>query len=132
MFDSDGDREYFVERGLVDSILNVMSAKGEDLQEVRWEFCLLLIAYESMNLQVPLVTLLYLSVHPTIPINLLKKGVDVVAAGLLNCKDHIIRELCVILLKALALHDSEAVEKVLSLDYLYYFYHNYSILLLPI
>ena len=91
LYDSDKDREYFVANGLLDMILAVIDNKGEDLQEV------------------PVVALLYLCVHPDIPTLLLERGVAVVASKLLFCRDPIIRELSIVLLKALNLHDGPTV-----------------------
>lgn len=92
LYDTNEDRAYLTERGLLDVVLDLVSSKSDDLQEV------------------PVVALLYLCVHPTLPTLLLDRGVAKVAGQLLLCRDHIIRELCVVLLKALNLFNSEVVE----------------------
>lgn len=66
-----------------------------------------------------MVTLLYLCVHPDIPKLLIERNVATIAVKLLYSTDHIIRELSVILLKALILYDSDAVTELIPADKAY-------------
>ena len=106
LYDKDEDRAYLTEKGLLDVILDLMASKSDDLQEV------------------PVVALLYLCVHPTLPNLLLDRGVAKVAGQLLSCRDQIIRELCVVLLKALNLFNSEVVEDAVPEDKRYVLRRN--------
>lgn len=99
------DREYMVDNGIIDSILEIIAAKDKELQEA------------------PLVALLHLCVHPEIPFYLLTKGVAKVVAGLLRAQDVIIKELAVIVLKALSLFNQIEVMRVVPED-LHYVLHR--------
>jgi hypothetical protein len=92
------DREYMVEKGIIDLIKHVVEAKDIELQEV------------------PLVAFLHLAVHPDIPFQLLTKGVAKLAAKLLYAKDVFIKELAIILLKALSLFNQLEVQRVVPPD----------------
>ena len=91
---TDEDREYMANKGIINLILNVINAKDKELQEA------------------PLVAFLHLSVHPQIPFELLTKGVAKTASKLLTAQDVIIKELAVILLKALSLFNQVEVKRV--------------------
>lgn len=98
LYQSLEDREFFMANGVVERIFHLMTCKGQDLQEA------------------PLVALLYLCVHPDIPPLLLQKGAAKMAAGLLYAEDPVIRELAVVLLKALLLYNSFEVGRVVPKD----------------
>jgi hypothetical protein len=92
------DRLYMVEKGAAESVFAVMEAKSQDLQEAA------------------VVILLHLCVHPDIPFLLLHKGCAKVCVSLLHAGDPTIRELAVVLLKALLLYNSSEVERVTPVD----------------
>jgi hypothetical protein len=102
LFTEDEDKMHFLQQGVVERIAELVAAKGKDLQEA------------------PIVALLYLCSHPDIPQLLLQKGVAKLAANMLSAEDEVIRELSVILLKALLLYNSFEVERVVppEKDYL--------------
>ena len=87
------DREYFVENGLIDCIIHVMKTKDKELQEV------------------PLVCLLHLCIHEDIPWKLLTKGIVRIVVKMLYAEDVIIRELSIIVLKALLLYNSYEIDR---------------------
>ena len=93
VFQDNEDREYFVEKGIIDCIINVITTKDQELQEV------------------PLVSILHLSVHEDIPWKFLYKGIVKIITKLLYAEDVIIRELAVIVLKTYLLYNSYEVER---------------------
>lgn len=93
LYTENTDREYFVQHGLIDSIIHVMTTKDQELQEV------------------PLVCILYLCIHEEIPWKLLTKGIVKIIVKFLYAEDIIIRELAVIILKALLLYNSYEIER---------------------
>ena len=101
LYREDEDRWHMVQHGLVEAVFSVIQSKGQDLQEV------------------PLVCLLHLCVHPDIPPIMLNMGCGKVAAALLKAEDKIIRELAVVLLKALLLYNSFEIERVTPKDMSY-------------
>jgi hypothetical protein len=101
LYRENDDRWHMVERGLVEAVFTVIHSKGQDLQEA------------------PVVCLLHLCVHPDIPPLMLTKGTAKVTASLLKAEDHIIRELAVVLLKALLLYNSFEIERVTPPDMSY-------------
>lgn len=101
VYRTDEDRWDMVDKGMVEAIFDVIQSKGNDLQEA------------------PMVCLLHLCTHADIPPLMLNKGAAKVAASLLKAEDPIIRELAVILLKALLLYNSFEVERVTPADQSY-------------
>jgi hypothetical protein len=95
LYDNNEDRLYLVEKGLLKHLFAIINSKSDDLQEV------------------PLVTILYLCVHAEIPKLLIKEGAASIAIKLLFCKDHVIKELSVIILKALSLYDEESISSII-------------------
>ncbi len=101
LFQEMDDRWYAVEHGVVEAILEVISAK-------------------TMNLQgSPIVLFLHLCVHPELPTLLIHKGVVKVAAELLYAEDAVIRELSIILLRALLLYNASEVERCVNKEKMY-------------
>eukprot|EP01034_Spumella_vulgaris_P032231 gene32231-39799_t len=102
LYTEEEDKMHFIAQGVVERIAELVATKGQDLQEA------------------PIVALLYLCSHPDIPQILLQKGVAKLAAGMLSSEDEVIKELSVILLKALLLYNSYEVERVVppEKDYL--------------
>jgi hypothetical protein len=98
VYREDEDRMYMLQCGVVESLKQVIESKGTDLQEA------------------PLVCLLHMCVHEDIPFHLLNKGISRIAASLLHAEDPIIRELAVVLLKALLLYNSTEIERVTPPD----------------
>lgn len=98
LYQNHDDRMYMVEKGLVEDVYAVLSAKSQDLQEV------------------PVVVMLHLCTHPDLPMVLIEKGVQNMAARLLSADDPVIRELAVVLLRALLLFDLKAVQAALPED----------------
>eukprot|EP01038_Epipyxis_sp_PR26KG_P005304 gene5304-7367_t len=98
LYPNDDDREYFVEKGFIDSLYFVINTKTQDLQEA------------------PVVALIYLMINPIIPPILLKRDAHKVAADLMSSEDPIIRELAVIFLKAILLYDQDAVTNAVPQD----------------
>lgn len=98
LYREDEDRWYMVENGLIEAVMQVIHSKGNDLQEA------------------PMVCLLHLCVHSEIPPLLMNKGGAKIAASLLHAEDPVIRELAVILLKALLLYNSFEIERVTPPD----------------
>jgi hypothetical protein len=98
LYREDSDRMYMLQNGVVEAIFDVIAAKSTDLQEA------------------PIVCLLHLCVHPEIPFIMIEKGVEKVAASFLDADDPIIKELSIVLLKALLLYNNEAVEAVVPED----------------
>lgn len=98
LYTQDEDRMYFVQQGLLDALLGIVANKSKDLQEA------------------PIVCYLYLCVHPDIPKIMLEKGIGKMVAELLYCEEPIIKELAVIVLKALNLYDGDAVDAVVPED----------------
>jgi|MDTB01.1.fsa_nt_gb hypothetical protein len=92
------DKLYCVERGALEHIFDLIRSKNLDLQEV------------------PMVALLSFLVHPQIPFLLLeKKGQDCIVE-VLYAANEVIRDMAVLLLKALALYDHEAISACIPLD----------------
>ena len=98
VYRTDEDRMHFVQHGAIEAILDVIAVKNQDLQEA------------------PLVGLINFASHAEIPPIMLSRGVAAVAADLLGCDDPIIKELSVVLLKALLLYNHVEVEKVVPED----------------
>jgi hypothetical protein len=92
VFQEHEDREYFVERGIIDCIINVIVRKDPELQEV------------------PLVAILHLCVHEAIPWKFLSKHIVKILAKLLYAEDVVIRELAVIVLKMFVLYNDKEVD----------------------
>lgn len=92
LYQTHDDRAYMVDKGIVDDIYAVVSAKSDDLQEA------------------PLVLLLHLCTHPSLPMVLIDKGVAQLAARMIYAEDPIIRELSVVLLRAMLLYDGKRVQ----------------------
>jgi hypothetical protein len=91
IFNELADRLWLVEHGIIECIIDVMTTKDQELQEV------------------PLVCLLHLSVHEDIPWNLLTSGIVKIIVQFLYAEDITIRELTVILLKTFLLYNEHEV-----------------------
>lgn len=106
LYRDDESKMYLVEHGLCDSIFAIIAAKSQVLHEAS------------------LVLLLSLCTHADIPKILLsdRYNCHVIAASFLTCKDtheDIIRELSIVLLKALYLYDSDAVDSAVPPEHLH-------------
>eukprot|EP01039_Chlorochromonas_danica_P001713 gene1713-1872_t len=98
LYQTHEDRLYLVENGLVEAVFAVIDEKGDDLQEA------------------PIVCFLYLCTHPHLPTVLINKGVMRIAVRLLYAEDAIIRELCVVLLRALVLYNPKEIQQAIPPD----------------
>lgn len=86
LYKNDEHKIYFAQNGAIESIFEIVKAKNQDLQEA------------------PMVSFLYFIAHPDIPPLFLDIGGAEVAAYMLTSPNDIIRELAVVILKALALY----------------------------
>lgn len=92
------DIQYLCDNGLISLILSIIGAKDIELQEA------------------PVLGLLHICTHPLLPFNLLEQKVLDYIVPLLHAFDPILRELTVILLKALSLFDNKLVDSVVPED----------------
>ena len=90
---SNEDRVYMLKHGAVEAVFELLATKAEDLNET------------------PMVYFLYLCLHPTLPEQLIRRGIIEKVVPFLYAEDDIIRELSVIVLKALILFNSDAVDE---------------------
>ncbi len=89
---------YCAQHGALDSIFNLIESKSLDLQEV------------------PMVALLSFCVHPDIPWLFMEKGGHLVLVKVLYAVNEVIREMAVVLLKALCLYDQEKINDCIPED----------------
>jgi len=92
------DKKYCADHGALESIFNLIQSKNLDLQEV------------------PLVALLSFCVHPDVPFMIMEKGFHLVLIDVLYAVHETIRELAVILLKALILYDKATIDAAIPTD----------------
>lgn len=89
---------YFVQHGALESIFSLIQSKSLDLQEV------------------PMVALLSYCAHPDVPVLFMDKGGIEVLVCVLYAIDEVIRDMAVVLLKALCLYDRPRVEAAIPSD----------------
>jgi hypothetical protein len=92
------DKKYFANAGALDSIFNLIQSKNLDLQEV------------------PMVALLSFCVHPDVPFEILKKGYQKILVDVTYAVNENIRDMAVVLLKALILYDYTAISSIIPTD----------------
>jgi len=98
LYRDDDSKMYFVQHGAFEHIFDLIFSKGLDLQEV------------------PMVCLLFYCSHPEIPPIFMEKGGLQVLVRVLYAVDENIRDMAVVLLKALCLYDRPRVLAVIPPD----------------
>lgn len=94
LYKEDDSKLHLARNGMIESVCELIHSKSSDLQEA------------------PLVAFLSLCAQADIPFMFMEKGgVQVVADLMLRAQDDIIRELAIVLLKAIALYDSHLVNE---------------------
>lgn len=92
---TDEIRLFNAENGCLEALIKVITDKSNDLQEA------------------PLVALLNLNAQASVPLMFLTLKGEKVVADLLFCVDEVIRDVAIVLLKALMLYDKKAVDAVI-------------------
>jgi len=92
------DKKYCADSGALESIFNLIQSKNLDLQEV------------------PMVALLSFCVHPEVPFMIMEKELHLVLVEVLYAVNETIREMAVILLKALMLYDKVKIDAIIPVD----------------
>ena len=98
LYRDDESKMYFVTNGAFESIFDLISSKSLDLQEV------------------PMVCLLFYCAHPNVPPIFMAKGGLQVLVRVLYAVDENIRDMAVVLLKAMCLYDRPRVMEVIPHD----------------
>lgn len=98
IYTSDEDKVYVARHGALEQIFDLIRSKNLDLQEV------------------PMVALLSLIVHPEIPFIMIEKGGHIMLTEVLYAVNEVIRDMAVVLLKALALYDHETITACIPPD----------------
>ncbi len=98
LFKTLDDRMYLINNGIIDALYNLIESKNKDLQEV------------------PMVVILSLLTHPEIPPIFIKRNGAAVIAQLLYAVDEVIRDLAIVILRALYLYDRDTVDKAIPAD----------------
>jgi hypothetical protein len=92
------EKIYAAQNGALESIFNLIESKSLDLQEI------------------PLVALLSFCTHPEIPFIILEKGYHMILIDVLYAINETIRELAVVILKALKLYAAEKITACIPAD----------------
>ena len=98
LYRDDDNKLYFVQNGAFESIFDLIYSKSLDLQEV------------------PMVCLLFYCTHPDVPPIFMEKGGLQVLVRVLYAIDENIRDMAVVLLKALCLYDRPRVVAIIPAD----------------